>query len=441
MGKQINLPQAGNHGQVNLQSVVTGLWVLLALPLPLYRVLPGAIANLWTYGSLGMIVLVLLLARGSKPKWPGVWLFAGAASLVAGVVSSGTSGLAATMPVALQFFVLVGLGPFALRGSVTRDPRLLTRVSVSFTVAQTVSSIVGVLQLLGVSVLGYSAVYGRSPGLAGHPNVLGVMGSIAVLLCTHVLVTKSRMPRLWVIVALAINTAGLLSTGSLSSMFACAFGVLFVLWVNRVRIAKVLWALAVGLCGLWAALLNPGVAQYFRSPADRFFQVTGQTDDVSTLEIRLNTFQAAWTRIQIDPFMGKGIDSGQSASYGSTAVHNLFLHAWYQGGLALAAAMACILIAVLVFLVHALRARSFALAAGILVTVLSYALTSAFFEQAYYWLPVIVAWASLSTHPITRKPREVREKANSRGAAGLVHKRAASGSPAVAVRNPALPGS
>ena len=152
---------------------------------------------------------------------------------------------------------------------------------------------------------------------------------------------------------------------------------------------------------------NPEVAQYFRSPADRFFQVTGQTDDISTLDIRLNTYRVAWERIQIDPFMGKGIDPGQSAAFGNTMVHNLFLHAWYQGGIALAAGIAAVLVAVLVFVVQALRARTFALAAGILITVLSYALTSAFFEQVYYWLPVVAAWASLPTSPIkiAAKPR------------------------------------
>jgi len=38
-----------------------------------------------------------------------------------------------------------------------------------------------------------------------------------------------------------------------------------------------------------------------------------------------------------------------------------------------------------------------AAAAGVLVSMMTFALTSAFFEQAYYWLPVVLAFACLST--------------------------------------------
>ena len=400
----------GSSDRVSIQPVISALWVVLALAIPIYRILPGTVANLWTYGALGLVMAVLLLGRGGKPKWPGVWMFAGLCALVAGVVSSGASGLAKTLPIGIQLFILLGLTPFALRGSVLRDARLLTKASMSFTVAQSVSALVGVVQLLGVPVLGYAAVYGRSPGLAGHPNVLGVMGAIAVLLCTHMLAARVPFPHFLLIGALTVNAAGVLTTGSLSSMFACAFGVLFILSSHRIPIRKVVGILAVGALALWAVLQSPVVAQYFRSPADRFFQVTGQTDDISTLDIRLKTYHVAWERIQIDPFMGKGIDPGQSAAFGNTMVHNLFLHAWYQGGIALAAGIGAVLLAALILVVQALRTRQFALPVAVLITVLSYALTSAFFEQVYYWLPVIAAWASLPTTPITNpeKPPALR---------------------------------
>jgi hypothetical protein len=374
---------------------MSGAWIVATLAIPIYRTLPPGLGAFWTYGVLGLVVASVLLNRVGRPKWHGVWVAAGYGGVVAGISSSGNSGLAATMFVALQLFVILGLAPFALRGAILRDPNFLRRVSIAFVIVQTLSACAGVLQLLGVSAGGFSAIYGRSPGLAGHPNVLGLMASIAILLSTQALATRSGLPRGLVLVVLALNALGLISTGSLSAMFACAFGVIFVMVSNRIKVRYLALFFVLATAVGWALLQIPVVALYFRSPADRFLQVTGQTDDISTLGIRLKTYEAAWEYIKSDPFLGKGLDPANAGSYGVTAVHNIFLHSWYNGGIALALGISAILVAALVFVLQALRARRHGLAAGVVVTVLAYAFTSAMLDQAYYWLPVIAAWASL----------------------------------------------
>jgi hypothetical protein len=383
-----------------LQRLISASWVILAFFAPIYRLL-GPMGPAWTYAALGLIVCVLLMGRGSRPKWPALWIFGGYAGLAAGVSSSGEAGLTATLPVALQLAVIIGMGPFALRGCVTRDPHFLMRTSCAFLAAQSLSAVAGLLQLLGHPVLGISSLFGRSPGLAGHPNILGVMAGAAIVLCAHHL-SKSHARRGLVTIALVINVGGLLSTGSISSLIATGLGTVFVLSANKVPMTKVIWALLSGSVVMVLLIQIPSVGQYFRSPADRILQVTGQTDQISTLGIRLQTYSAVFDRIAYDPFMGKGLDYESAASFGTTVVHNIVLRAWYQGGLMLALAIGSIVIAAAFVSLKNVRIRQFGAATGILVVLFSYALTAAFFEQAYYWLPVLAAWVSMP--PKARAP-------------------------------------
>ncbi|MBM7388379.1 hypothetical protein JOE37_001373 [Clavibacter michiganensis] len=376
-----------------LQRVFTSIWVLLAVFAPVYRLL-GPAGGAWTYAALGLIALIVILGRGARPKWPALWIFGGYAALAAGISSSGESGLVATLPVALQLAVLVGMGPFALRGCVVRDPSFLVKVSITFLAAQTVSALAGLLQLVGQPVLGIPSLFGRSPGLAGHPNILGVMAGAAIVLCAHHL-SRARGHRTAVLIALVINVGGLLSSGSISSLIATALGAVFVLSANKVPMKRIIWALLIGATSLILLIQIPAVAQYFRSPADRILQVTGQTDQISTLSIRLQTYAAVFDRILYDPFMGKGLDYESAASYGTTVVHNIVLRGWYQGGLMLAIAIAAIIVAAALVATRNVRFREHGASTGILVVLLSYALTAAFFEQAYYWLPVLVAWVAM----------------------------------------------
>ncbi|MDD7930057.1 O-antigen ligase family protein [Microbacterium thalli] len=397
--------RAGTHSALTFPiKVASALSVVLAAFIPIYRVLPGNISGLWTTVTLGLLVATVLLGLGGRPKWFGIWVYAGYAALAASVTSSGASGLSATLPVAIQLFIIIGIGPFAVAGLIQKNPRLLVAACISFLVTQTASGIAGIAQLFGADVLGWIQVNERSPGLAGHPNVLGVMSALAILVAVSVLLGRHTrgLGRASVLTVLCLNAGALISTGSLSSMSACVAGVIVLLYVYGYRLLRILFAATLTVLVLWAVLSTPFVSAVLRDPVQRFFQVTGQTQYTSTLEIRSETYESAWESIQRDPFLGRGIDAENAAAreFG-TVVHNVFLRSWYQGGLLLAIAIAVILVSVLVLVVKAVAARNNGLAVGVIVVMMSYALTSAFFEQPYYWLPVLAAWATLPAGSMT----------------------------------------
>ncbi|MBP1051953.1 O-antigen ligase family protein, partial [Rhodococcus qingshengii] len=122
-----------------------------------------------------------------------------------------------------------------------------------------------------------------------------------------------------------------------------------------------------------------------------------QTKAVSTLEIRNDTYGFAWDAIRAHPLSGVGLNAANAASFDNvTVVHNVFLRSWYQGGVVLALAVGLIICATALVAFRSMKSGKNAAAAGVLVAMMTFALTSAFFEQAYYWLPVVLAFACLS---------------------------------------------
>ncbi|MBY4225554.1 O-antigen ligase family protein [Rhodococcus fascians] len=378
----------------------TWAWSAVALAVPIYRTLPGSAALAWFGLTAALIIGGILTGRCARPaRFAGIWIVAGYASLVAIVTATDLGSPSANLRVGVQLFVILGLGVFVLTGSVRRDPRFVATVVTAFLVTQTASAAAGIAQLSGFVILGQATINERSPGLSGHPNVLGVMASIAIIVCLAASQQTDKR-RLLIAGCAAVNVGGLLATGSLSSMSACALGLLVAAFALRVRTATIVRvALAVTLTG-WLVYTYTDLADKLSTPSSRFLQVTGQTDAASTLEIRSETYQFAWDAIQKSPWAGVGLSSNNAASFDNvTVVHNLFLRSWYQGGILLALAVALIVGAVILVALRSIGRGQDGAAAGVLVAVITFALTSAFFEQPYYWLPLLLAFAMLTPTP------------------------------------------
>jgi O-antigen ligase len=382
---------------------MVGAWAVIAFFLPMYRQLPDAARFLWFATVFLLIVGSAIALRLARPLFPGVWLFAGLASAFAVITATDAATIPENVFVGAQLFVILGLAVFVMTANVQRLPKFVERISFAFLAGQTASSLAGIAQAAGLDVLGIQTVQGRASGLSSHPNVLGLMSSIAVLLCLAMLLrAASRQQPIWARIGLGaltvVNIGGLLSTGSLSSMMSAGIGALVVIVVMRDRIKHLAVAVAAILAVLAVVAEFTSVFSKFRSPADRYLQVTGQTDADSTWDIRKLTYEYAWQSIKDAPLFGRGLPAEYGGTYdGITLTHNIFLRAWFQGGVLLAVAIGAVIIAVLAATLLAVTRKEHAAAAGILVSISAFALTSAFFEQPDYWLPAIVAWAAISS--------------------------------------------
>jgi O-antigen ligase len=343
------------------------------------------------------------MQTGRRPLYPAVWAFAGYASLVAVLTATKSATVEENLFVGAQLVLLVGFGPFAMTANALIDPRFVQRVSVAFLAGQVLSAIVAILQLMGRPVLGSEPLQGRAYGLAEHPNTLGLLSCLAILIALQMLLATRRF-RLLTFGALVANVIALVASGSVSSMMALSIGLAVLIVSRRDLLGKMVLGVIACAIALWLVGKLSSVFNYLPSLTGRYGQVTGHTESVSSWGLRTLTYEFAWTRISEEPIFGVGLSPKYSGTYnGITVTHNVFLRAWYQGGILFAIAIALIVVAVLVVTFRAMIRKEYSGEASVLVAIFAFALTSALFEQRHFWLPVIVAWGSISAAAIRQK--------------------------------------
>lgn len=292
-----------------------------------------------------------------------------------------------------QIFLLLGVAPFVLTYNAVADPEFARRVAFAFLGGQSLSSAVALMQL-GFALT--PSVTGRYSGLAEHVNTLGFMTAIAILVSIEILIVSPRF-RLLAIAALLLNGIGLVASGSLSSVLAAAVGCLVVVLSRRKYLGRIL----VG--GLFTAaaflvvvnLINK--LDYFPSLVDRYMQVTGQTRNPGSWDIRTQTYELAFEALSEDAIFGRGVDHRFSGILNDlNAVHNSVLRAWYQGGVFLGVAFAAVSLALVVVVLKAVFNKQWSCEASVIAAFLVYSSVSPVLEQRQFWLPVLIAWASMS---------------------------------------------
>src|SRR6478609_2283638 len=250
--------------------------IALAGTVPFFRILP--FGNQWVIALIALPAVTVVMGAGKRPVAVAVWPIAAAFATVGALTSVAFAvDSDAHWVIAGQLVLLFALGPFAARGLWVSDPvRLGRRWAIGLVAGQTISAIAGMAQgFLGASVAGWQAELGRAPGLAGHPNILGLMSGIAIVLCVGEILDRG-MWRWPAMVVATVNLGGLLAGGSVSSMIAAAVGLLVLLIAKRasLRIVVAAVAAAIGLGWLTVLAFTGGAST---SPVDRVLQVTGQT--------------------------------------------------------------------------------------------------------------------------------------------------------------------
>lgn len=423
--QQVVVVQATDKNNSSAQTTLLGtLWVGVLSTVPVYRLIMTDVSPNYVYFVLALIILCALLGRMSKPVFPNLWLAALLVIPLASIISGTTTSVIASTIVGIKLALLVGLAPFVFRYLVAHELHFLRRAGVGFLIVQTSSAIAGLIQAGGVSILGREANSGRANGLAVHPNVLGVMCALAIAICLAIVPRMKGWTKFLLLAATAVNVAGLFATGSLSSLMAAGVGIAVLLVCMRITVRTTI----IGIIGITVAL--PGIYMLGYDSTlitggieERVDVVTGVSDGVASLEIREQTYQYAIQSILADPLTGVGMDGANQATYdGSTVVHNYILRGWYQGGFLLFVTILAFTMAMLVIVIRSLRESDNGIASASIATMLTFAATSAFYDQQQYWIPILLAVATvtpmsrrISNTPVSRRDSAARQDAANYG--------------------------
>lgn len=281
----------------------------------------------------------------------------------------------------------------------------VVRAAAAYTLGCGLSAAVALGQYLGFDARPYffaekADVVVRFIGLNGHPNGQGGALAIAATLCFAAIfygVAKARAA-----VLLAAIMLGIMLSASITGLLAATVGLAF-LFVRSGRLKLMLGVAALVLAALLSFALLRQVFPGLVTPLDRISSATGVTG-TSTIDQRLMTIQYAWDGIKQSPVFGVGFADGGGTYNGETQAHNMFVLAWYQGGLLLLVAVTVVVLAA----IHALWRRSHVvviegLAAASVVAVF-FAQTGPSLYDRYTWFPVVMLLAATAIY--RRFPQE-----------------------------------
>lgn len=381
----------------------TTVWSVIAFMIPINHSMPSVVRALYFTAIGAMICIPVLFKRATRPIYPAVWAFAGYASFISILLAPNISTIVDNLFVGAQLILLLGVGVFALTYNSLTDPNFASRLGIAFLIGQSLSASVALAQQMGHSILVPATLaHGRSLGLAEHQNTLGLMACIGILLALQILLVGRKF-RPFTLAALAVNVLALIASGSLTAVMGLLVGLIVLVICMRGYLAKTLvWGTALAPAA-WLVASAIGLLDRLPSLSERYRQVTGQAKGGSSWEVRRQTYDFAWSKIAEDPLFGRGLNIQSSGTFnGITQVHNALIRAWYQGGILLGVAFALITIAIAIVVFQALIAKEHGIEASILVAVLVFMSLSVVLEQREFWLPILVAWSSISATTITK---------------------------------------
>lgn len=385
---------SSGHKRLGLDGLI---WLAVIAVTPIQQLLYVEVSPAVRFLPLAASLVSLVTMRIVRVRHSTALLLSALFVVAAGFVSGANSSRQDSLAVAVLFALLIAIAPCALAFQIRTVRRYASLMVQVFISVQTLSAIVGVLQSFGLTPFGFRARGGRINGLAEHPNVLGLMAGLSILVLLSLL-WKRIGSRAGVGLLLLLQIYVLVLSGSLSSIIALAVGLIVYIFAlpKNYRVLVLVYTIFASLLIVVVGPVRligllPGYTE------DRLADVLGQSGSgVASAQIRLQTYEFALNYLERDPFVGVGMDSmNQSTVVQDLVVHNYVLRAWFQGGVLLLVAM-LLLTAVLVAAAFVgLRTRDLAPSATIFA-MFGFALTSAFYTQSLYWLPLFVSLAFIS---------------------------------------------
>lgn len=275
------------------------------------------------------------------------------------------------------------------------EPTAIARSLDAYLMGSAVTAGWAVLQALGVLASGGPTV-GRATGLSVHPNGLGGILALAVVLGFLRIMRGEQ--RALSSLAVILSLLGLVASGSVSGMMAGLAGIALGLALTRGLGKGLVMILVVAPIALVALDWIQTAAPFLVLPSDRLLQVQGLDSGPSTIASRVDTIRYAFEYLQDHPMVGVGLDDASGATLGEDVlVHNMLVRAWYQGGLPL-------LLAWVISLTSMARGHLWARSRRVdshetmglpvaMLTVLIFSMTGPVLYERWFWLPFVLGSA------------------------------------------------
>jgi O-antigen ligase len=177
---------------------------------------------------------------------------------------------------------------------------------------------------------------GRMVGFTEHPNELGFIGATTLFFSLFLIRFGIVAGALKTVIFFGVvsSCVAVILSASMTAAASVLFGVL-VLVISDIRQQKYLFPALIGVTTLGLVALYPLLQLFGGDNAidQRISSFLTQDSGQSTLDLRNLTYQLALERISASPFIGAGSSHEDFLLIEDYFIHNLFLRAWYEGGL------------------------------------------------------------------------------------------------------------
>lgn len=358
---------------------------------------------------LAAILAVLSMLRHHPKPRPTLWAAATFTTIVAIGVSGHAHNSSESYTVALRIIYIITIWQWTGR-TLLRRPRHVTTAISCYVLGSVGTALWALLQAMGIAPTASSGL-GRSEGLSLHPNALGGILALAIILGLNNMI-QGHNPRIFA-PAVGVAVVGITASGSVSGMLSAFVGSAAVIAVTRQPKRIVALLIAVPLL-IGAVAVFQDAAQFSVSPMERLSQTRGLGVGPSTIETRLDTIRVAWEHIRLSPFVGVGLDDASGGTdRESTLVHNMIFRIWYQGGVVL-------LIAIVIALASMSRGAAWGKprlqspsATGIrgaMLGALVFGMTGPALFERWFWLPFLLGSALVEISAMESAQSDIRSR-------------------------------
>lgn len=272
----------------------------------------------------------------------------------------------------------------------------LTYLMLGYVLSGALSGIGGVMQALFDLSGGWfgDPQWGRLTGFSEHPNELGFHGASSLFLAIFLLSSLEKpsfYTKCMIYIFMSMSSLSVLLSASMTAaasvLFASLVAIFFEAKERRYGMLKFFTVCTVAFILLLPFLIDTGGDNNIIS---RVFSLNDNGIEASTLGARQMTYSFAWERILDNPFFGAGNAGVDGLQLEDALIHNLFLRAWYEGGVLSLIGMVCIVLLILTNVVRYCTYTKYCSAsiflAATFVTLLVGAWFAPVFYQRYIWI-------------------------------------------------------